>query len=227
MRKTICEVEGSISLLPFKKEMRKEKDNLDSSYASALKRGEICAFDYFFNKYMGQVYRFTISYIKSEVDTDDLVQQVFIKLWKRRKNIDHKQEFRSYLFTITSNTIRDFFQQKARENRIQLEFYDFLMREKQETEEINFHTYLTILDEQIERLPPKRREIFIMHKKEGLTIDEIASVLQISPKTVENQYTGAVKTLREAFFKKNIKGLYLFFLAEIRRFCTSSPVFLK
>lgn len=207
--------------------MRKEKDNLDSSYASALKRGEIYAFDYFFNKYMSQVYRFTFSYIKSEADTDDLVQQVFIKLWKRRMNIDYKQEFRSYLFTITSNTIRDFFQQKARENRIQLEFYDFLMREKQETEEINFHTYLKVLDEQIGQLPPRRREIFIMHKKEGLTIDEIASVLQISPKTVENQYTGAVKTIRNAFFKKNIKGLYLFFLAGIKRFYSTSSAFRK
>jgi RNA polymerase sigma-70 factor (ECF subfamily) len=198
--------------------MIKEKDKLESSYASALKRGEIYAFDFFFNKYMSQVYRFTYSYIKSEVDTDDLVQQVFIKLWKRRKSIDHRQEFRSYLFTITSNTIRDFFQQKARENRIQLEFYDYLMNENQEAEEINFHTYMKVLDEQIERLPPRRREIFIMHKKEGLTIDEIASVLQISPKTVENQYTGAIKTLRDAFFKKNIKGLYLFFLVGVKPF---------
>lgn len=193
--------------------MRKEKDNLDSSYASALKRGEIYAFDFFFNKYMSQVYRFAFSYVKSEVDTDDLVQQVFIKLWTRRKNIDHKQEFRSYLFTITSNTVRDFFQQKARENRIQLEFYDFLMAERQEPEEINFHAYLRMLDEQIDQLPPRRREVFIMHKKEGLTIDEIARVLQLSPKTVENHYTGAVKMLRDAFYKKNIKGLYLFFLA--------------
>jgi len=195
--------------------VEKGKDILDAPYAKAMKSGETYAFDYFFNKYAKIIYQFTLSFLKSEADSEELVQEIFIKLWDRRKNINPQRSFRAYLFTIAINSIRDFFNIKAKENKFKLELYDFLLGEKNEQEEINFHLYLKILDEQIELLPDKRKEIFIMHKKEGLTITEIAGILKISPKTAENQLASAVKTIRDAFYKKNLKGLYLFLFLNL------------
>jgi len=88
----------------------------------------------------------------------------------------------------------------------------------EEQAEKDFSHYLAILDEQVEKLPGKRREIFLLHKKEGLTVAEVAGYLNLSPKTVENQITAAIKSLRDAFLKKNIKGLYLFFFRYREQF---------
>lgn len=194
--------------------MKKEiQDIHEVKFVFALQRGEPSAVDYFFNKYANQLSRFVFSYLKSEADTDEIVQEIFIKIWEKRKNIDPNQAFQKYLFTIAINSIRKSFLQKAREEKFKLELYDVLMdQNKQESEEINYHLYLKILVDQIEMLPEKRKEIFVMHKKEGLTVNEISEILGISPKTVENQLTSAMKSIRNGFYQKNLKGLYLLFL---------------
>lgn len=193
-----------------------KEDNYDInelSFVFALQRGEPSAVDYFFNKYANQLYRFVFSYLKSEADAEEIVQEIFIKIWEKRKDIDPNQAFRKYLFTIAINSIRKSFLKKAREEKFKAELYDVLMEQNnQEKEEINYALYLKILNEQIELLPKKRKEIFVMHKKEGLTVNEVAEILDISPKTVENQLTSAMKSIREGFYNKDLKGLYLLYL---------------
>lgn len=189
------------------------QDIQEVSFVFALQRGEPSAVDYFFNKYAKQLYRFAFSYLKSENDAEEIVQEIFLKIWEKRKNIDPNQAFKKYLFTIALNSIRKSFLQKAKEEKFKLELYNVVLEQNiQEKEEINYHLYLRILDEQIELLPEKRKEIFVMHKKEGLTVKEVSEILNISPKTVENQLTSAIKSIRDGFYKKNMKGLYMFYL---------------
>ena len=189
------------------------QDIKEVSFVFALQRGEASAVDYFFNKYAKQLYRFAFSYLKSESDAEEIVQEIFLKIWEKRKNIDPNQAFKKYLFTITLNSIRKNFLQKAKEEKFKLELYNVLLEQSiEEKEEINYHSYLKILNEQIELLPEKRKEIFVMHKKEGLTVKEVSEILNISPKTVENQLTSAIKSIRDGFYQKNLKGLYLLYL---------------
>ena len=192
---------------------KKKQEIYEGAFVLALQRGESYAVDYFFNKYAKQLYRFSLSYLKSETDAEEVVQEIFLKIWEKRRNIDPTQAFRKYLFTIAINSIRKNFLQRAKEEKFKFELYDILLEEnQQEKEEINYHLYLKVLDQQIELLPARRKEIFIMHKKEGLTVPEISKVLNLSPKTVENQITSAIKEIREGFFRRNMKGLYLYFL---------------
>lgn len=191
----------------------KKNDIAEMHAVESLKSGDIAAFDYLFEKYSKEVYHFSRKILKSEHDADEVVQDVFLKIWEKRCQIDVRQLFRSYLFTIALNNIRRKFLNKVKEDRFKVELYDELrLSVQEEQEERNFSYYMKLVDEQIQKLPEKRREIFLMHKKEGLTIPEVARFLNLSPKTVENQITAAIKAIREAFHERNIKGLYLLFI---------------
>ncbi len=197
--------------------LMKDKNALDKPYAMLLKQGSTDAFDYFFYKYVDLVFQFSKSYLKSDFEAEEITQQVFIKLWERKASIDSNQVFKSYLFKIVINTIRDTFNAKTKENHFKLEISDYVDEKKEPGHEANFHQYLTILDELIEKLPEKRKEVFILHKKQGLTINEIAGFLKLSPKTVENTYSSAIKELRKGFADRNISGLILLYSLRFNR----------
>ncbi len=199
--------------------MRIEKDINETYFLEALKRGESHAVDYFFNRYAKQLYAFSFKFLKADADTEEIVQDIFLKIWESRQRINSQLPFRPYLFTVTLNAIRKHFLEKAKVERFKAEIYDsFFQNAQKEDEEIDFHCYMTQLDKYIQSLPERRRAIFLMHYKEGLTVSEIASYLGISPKTVENQLTAAMKTIRDCFYNSNITGIYLWVLLNERSF---------
>lgn len=187
--------------------LRNEKDINEAHFLEAFTRGESHAVDYFFNRYAKQLYAFSFKFLKSDADSEEIVQDIFLKIWENRQRINPQLPFRPYLFTVTMNAIRKHFLAKAKTEKFKTELYDLFSKNPQkEDEEIDFHFYMTQLDKHIQSLPERRKEIFLMHYKEGLTISEIANYLTIAPKTVENQLTAAMKTIRECFYNSNITG---------------------
>jgi len=163
-----------------------------------LRKGSFSAFDHLFSVYKDRLYAFAIGYLKIEEDAKELVQEVFVKVWENRHHIDTSRSFKAYLFTITKNTILDYFRKKASE-RTYLEYIrehtGFIVDSPEE--EIEYADLMEKAESFIEKLPSRQKEIFMMSRKQGLTNEEIASILQISKKTVENQITLAKKYLRK------------------------------
>lgn len=196
--------------------MKESEDTIEFRIVKDLRDGETYAFDYLFEKYSRVLFQFSYKILKSRDEAEEIVQQVFLKVWEKRKSIDPQQKFNAYLFTVALNDIRKSFLNKAKENKFKVELYNVLHEQSLENQqEKDFSRYLQILDEQVEKLPGKRKEIFILHKKEGLTVNEVAAYLKLSPKTVENQITAAIKTIREAFHKRNITTLFLLAVRNI------------
>ncbi len=193
--------------------MKTKFDLSERNFALALKDGRLYAFEYFFEKYSKVLFHFSFNLLKSRVEAEEIVQNVFLKIWEKRSQVNPEQAFRSYLFTIALNDIRKSFVEKAKHEKFKIELFDFLVGQAHDSdEELNFGYYLKLLDQEIDRLPEKRRAVFLLLKKDGLTVNEAATFLNVSPKTVENQLTAAIKTIRDAFFEKKIKNLYLFFV---------------
>ena len=187
-----------------------ENDREEVRDIALLKAGDIDAFERLFEKYSGILNHFSHKILKSGHDADEVVQDAFLKIWEKRYRIDPDQPFRGYIFTIALNIIRKKFLDKAREDQFKVQLYDeLLLASTEEPEEKHFSYYMGLVDEEILKLPEKRKQIFILHKKEGLTVPEIATYLNLSPKTIENQITAALKAIRDGLFSKNIKGLYL------------------
>ena len=169
------------------------------------------AFESLFESYSQKLYRFSYSYLKAEAEAEDVVQEVFLKLWENRSRLKTGTSFQSYLFTIAFNSIRKNFNKKAFQEKFQSELFDFLSAENPSFENIpDFEALLSQLDELIDQMPDRRKEIFIKRKKEGKSVKDIAMELNISPKTVENQITEAMNYLKREFFKDHVSSVLFF-----------------
>ncbi|OFY54000.1 MAG: hypothetical protein A2Y87_01025 [Bacteroidetes bacterium RBG_13_46_8] len=187
---------------------------MEEQWVRNLKSGDIQAFNELFGYYGPRLYHFSYRYLRSEPECEELVQEVFTRVWERRSELKEDLSFRSYIFTIAFNIIRKYFR-----SRVQAKSYyetklmeDFQLETSQK---INFNSLKSRLDNLVSMLPVRRREIFVKSRMEGLTVKEIAGDMKISTKTVENQLTEALKFIRSHLTDERLAGilfLYLFVL---------------
>jgi len=188
----------------------------DFELVRSLKNGDIIAFEKLFFKYSKKLLYFSKGYLESEEDAKGMVQEVFLKIWENRENLNEHKSFNAYLYTITFNFVKMYYRRKSREDNKIKHYYEDQNETIYEMEsEIDYNNLSEIINQAIEQLPEKRKQIFRMSRKEGLSNAEIAIKLGISKKTVENQITQAIKTLRKMIQDKPLSIIlffYLFFL---------------
>jgi RNA polymerase sigma-70 factor (family 1) len=177
----------------------------------ALSKGEIKAFNDLFQLYGNRIFRFALGYLKSELDTEELVQDVFLKVWERRQEIKENLSFKAYIFTIAFNIIRKHFVKKALTTRY---FEQQVIKDidLSTVQDIDFQSTKNNVYHIIDQLPPRRKEVFIKSRFEGLTVKEIAGELGTTPKTVENQLGEALKFIRGHLVKEDLAGILFFML---------------
>lgn len=176
-----------------------------------LSKGNLLAFNTLYKEYSGRLYRFAFGYFKSEEEAEELVQEVFTVIWEKRADLKEELSFKSFLFTIAFNIIRKHFRTKVHllayfksENLV-----DTDMQTSQQVTYDSLYQYLTKL---IDKIPQRRKEIFMKSRMEGLSIKEIAEELKISHKTVENQLTEALRFIRSNLNSEYIPVILFFML---------------
>lgn len=175
--------------------MTKKHD--DQNLVLLLQKGNVAAFDSLFEVYSPKLYGFGLKYFKNETDAEELVQEVFVKVWVNRQTLKSELSFKSYLFTIALNQIRKHFNKKA----TSLRYLESLQNEpefstSQAIDDDNYESALIKINLIIEQMPPRRREIFAKSKQEGKSSKEIAAELNISAGTVDNQVSEALRFIR-------------------------------
>lgn len=181
----------------------------DFEFVKELIVGSVSAYDELFKIYGIRVYKFAFSYLKSKEDAEEIVQNSFFKIWDRRKTLDCYQCFKTFLFTIAFNEIMTQFRNKAKEKKYR-EYYLINASAYFDLEQIILCNDLqNQIEKVIQKLPPRRRQIFIMRKEDHLTYKEIAEELGISSKTVENNLNQAVKFLKSRLEKSALLFLFL------------------
>lgn len=187
--------------------------NIETALLKGLKKNDHECFQQLFSKYSQPLYRFSLSYLKSTQAAEDVVQEVFLKIWRKRKEIDTGKSFQSYLFTIALNVIRKQFNKLAESDQLK---HDLLISfaENKETfdEKDDFQEMVEKLEKLIRQMPERRRKIFRMKKLEGKSQKEIAASFDITTKTVEYHITEAMKFLKQEFDKLRMKGMIFFCL---------------
>jgi len=155
------------------------------------------------------LFHFSNSYLKSREDAEGVVQEVFMKVWNKRKELKTDTSFKSYLFTIAFNIIRKQFNNQSRQNEVKHEILmDFAKNKSTFDENDNYQVLLDKLEELIEKMPEKRRQVFIKKKLEKKLLQEISQELGITPKTVEYHIAEAMKFLKMEFEKLKVKGFF-------------------
>lgn len=187
--------------------------NIEPKILKELKNGNHTAFEEVFNHFSKQLFQFSLKYLKSEQAAEDVVQEVFVKIWDNRKSIKTDTSFQSYLFTITLNSIRKYFNHLSRLNEMRHDvLFDLSGMNAEFDDRTNYQFMLDKLDEFIRQMPEKRRKVFIKKKIEEKSLKEISEELNITTKTVEYHITEAMKFLKSEFEKLQVQGMIFFHL---------------
>lgn len=192
--------------------LKNDQEYNESDLVTSLTKGDILAFNDLFRTYSGRLYRFAYSYLKSGDEAEELVQEVFTKIWEKRRQLKGDLCFKSYLFTIAFNIIKKHFRAKATAMKYFKSSLSDDINDNTSEEEINYKSLSQYIDNVINTLPERRKEIFIRSRFKGQSIEEISRDLNISHKTVENQITKTLKTLRDQLVKEGLTGLLFFCL---------------
>lgn len=179
--------------------MTNRQPNNEFELIQKLKAGDSAAFETLFGLYAGKLFYFVNKYLDLKEEAEEIVQDVFLNLWKHKKEIRSEKAFKSYLYQIALNNIRNYFNKKlVQEKHKQLIAQNYLFEKASDADELDYESVIKKVDQLIDQLPPKRKEIFLLSRKEGLDISEIANYLNISEATVKNQITSAVAFLKKA-----------------------------
>lgn len=146
------------------------------------------------------VARLLYNYVKEKNELEDLIQEVFLRLWKYRESIDLQNEFlKSYLLKTARNTALTYLENKSINSHSE-EFNEEIHTIDQVSRKLTLHTKNKINSnyrEALARLPEKAKKVYLLNREEGLTYNEIGRLLNISPRTVEVHISRVIKSLRK------------------------------
>jgi RNA polymerase sigma-70 factor (family 1) len=190
-----------------------EHEDLRKELILNLKKGENGAFRELFNLYGPRIYRFALAYLKNKPEAEELVQDVFLKIWEKRDHLDPSQNVKAYIYKIAVNCIYDYIRKKNLEKA----FADFSKQNFQPGSESLWHEViwndmLSNLNILVDKMPEQRRIIFLLRMEEGLTNQQIADKLNLSKRTVENQIFRATRFLKSKLGSETVFMLLFLFL---------------
>ena len=171
----------------------------DSKLAKEIRNSNVTSFEKTYRKYHKQLYGVAYKYLRSRELAEDAIQDIFLKLWDLRKDIDPSRSLRDFLFTMLRNHVLNMIRYNQR--RI-IRNYKFIeqgntVEEQTPADVVYLSECHDIVEEGLQQLPDGKRVIFKMRRQEGMSNDEVASKLGISVFTVKTQFYHATKFLRD------------------------------
>ena len=180
--------------------MLEANNHSEKLLVSELKNGNEKAFRQLFDLYYQNIYGYSISLLKSKEAAEENVQDVFMKVWQNRENLNLDQSFKAYIFTIARNQAFNFLNKAANEATLKEEiFYESQKSHDYVDYSIREEDCKKLRKEAMKQLPPKRKQIFKMSRKKGMSYEEISQELGISINTVRNQMSKALESMRVCF----------------------------
>lgn len=194
--------------------MQVENDDMvydEDIVVKGLQKGDRKIYRLLFDTYYRILCLYATSLTLNRSSAEDIVQEVFIKLWAKKGRLQIDSSLKNYLYRSVYNTFLNERKRNSRKTNDLDQIHIEMLQASMEEEEQSIKRKLEWINAQIEQLPKKSKEIFIMHKKRGLTHSEIAQILGVSVNTVESHIARALKRIRE----KLPKPLMLFFFCLI------------
>ncbi len=184
----------------------------DKDLIIRIKRGDEVAFELVFYKYKGKLYDFIRRSLPEEEDVESIVQEIFVKLWLNRLNLDPNQSFNGYIFAIARHEIYGHLRKLLTRKKYNEELFHSLQESANTTEnQIEYQELEKIIEEIIEEMPEKRKEIFKQSRLEGLSYREISEKRNISENTVDTQIRKALNFLKKKLQNYSANLFSIFF----------------
>jgi RNA polymerase sigma-70 factor (ECF subfamily) len=147
--------------------------------------------------------------LKSREDCEGLVQNIFSDIWENRERLDSTRSFYGYLFRIAKNKVYNHLRRNVNKQVYKEYIINSNMNSEYKTEaDLDFSELNAIIEQSIAKLPPRRKEIFMLSRSEGLTYREIGRRLNISENTVDTQIRNALDFIREELKKRGTAPIF-------------------
>lgn len=172
-------------------------DNPDYFCVKCLAEGDEEAFVALYNKYFGKIYYSALKMTQSDSIAQDITQNVFLKIWNTRRQLNPKQNFAAYISVICRNAIFDTFKKAALDEILKQELQQLALEDSEEPEDDFYEEYKKLLTEAINKLSPQRRIVFERCKLQEQSYNEVAQDLGISRSTVQDHIVKANKAIRD------------------------------
>lgn len=185
----------------------------DSKLVSLLAADSENAFQLIYDRHRNRIYQTAIRYLKSPVIAQDVVQDVFLKLWYHRKELDINQSIEAWLYSVTKNNLLNRIKKIAGEWKAMKHVGNLTESLSENVEsklEESQHKELLVLA--ISRLSDQQQKVFKLSRYEMLTYTEIGEKLDISPLTVKTHMARALSSIREFFLKHGITFSFSIFI---------------
>lgn len=191
--------------------MSAEHSYNDELLLKRIAEGDEPAFRIIFDRYKARFYAAAIKMTRSTHEAEEIVQDVFVNLWARRTVLANVENPSGYLFTILYNKIYAHFKKIAAERRMMIKLSEAARESRSSVEEEYYEKETNgLIHKLVCQLPLRQQQVYVLSKQEGLSRDEIAKRLQISPHTVKNHLQEAMKFIRLHLYKALIIPLYFF-----------------
>ena len=176
-----------------------------------LKKGNANAYAYLVDTYNHKLCLYANSLMNNVPLSEDIVQNIFIRVWERRDNLKTNFSIKSYLYKSVYNACINEYKRNQSATALEKKYIDELDRIIEDKDEDTLEKLTGLVKEAIQELPPKCKEIFLLSKKEGLTNIEISEYLNISKNTIERQINIAFSKIRKNVGNKTDIILFLLF----------------
>lgn len=184
----------------------------DKELIKHLKKGTPKAYNFLVDLYYEKLCCYVSNLARDDFRSEDIVQNVFIRIWQQRKNLNHNFSIKNYLYRSVYNEFIDQYRKEIAISTLEKKYIEGIDALFEIEEEKENTLILSLIEQEIELLPTKCKETFVLNKKEGLTYVEIAEYQKVSVNTVEKQMVKAFSILRK---KINIKiTSFIFFLSK-------------
>ncbi|SIO07262.1 RNA polymerase sigma factor [Chitinophaga niabensis] len=177
----------------------------DEQLLSLLKDGDIGAFNMIYDRYSRPLYLYILSKTDRGETSKDVLQDLFATLWEKRFTLDIHLSLRSYLYQSVRHKIIDLYRKDSTYRKyLQQLIEHFDAQPHNISETYDYKAKASEVFEAINRLPARMKEIFMLSRFENLSIEQIASRLDLSQQTVKNQITKALKILRTHYTQTDL-----------------------
>ena len=189
--------------------LNKEDDCLLTAVAQSNEK----AFTELFNAYKDKVFSIAMLFTKNETEAEEIVQEVFSRIWKYRRKLPEIQNFSAWITTVTKHRALTVLHKIAKEQTGRQNLYKLSENQSTQNSEYNLKEVQSLLQSALMILTPQQRKVFELSRLNGLDRKTVAASLGLSPATVSVHLTIALRRVRNFLYEHNYEILLLVFFS--------------
>lgn len=190
----------------------------ETELLTKIAAGDEVAFKQLFEHHRKKLYHYVLAVTKSREVAEEIVIDVFLKLWTGRELITHIQHMDAFLFKVAYNKAMDFFKLAAKNAKLQKLVSEQMEAHQEQSADYSLlnNECREILNNAYKQLSPQRRLMITLSREKGMTHEEIATELNLSRNTVKNTITDSLKIIKQYLQNNHITPfVYLLLLSDL------------